>query len=143
MFSKGNVSILLKNICFPLGNTSFLIKSVPLAALPLPVVVCYSILIQIWWKMLLWLSCLSLWLFLIQFLFKFDGNSSSGCLASSCGRLIFNSYSNLMENTPLAALALPVVVSYSILIQIWCKLLVWLPCLLLWSFAIQFLFNFE
>ena len=117
--------------------------------------------------MLLLLPCLLLWSFLIQFLFNHDAKCSSGCLASSCGRFLFNSYSNLMKNAPLAALPPPVVISYSLLIQICSKnaplvslpppvfisyslliqicskMILWLPCLLLWSFPIQFLFKFD
>ena len=135
-----------------------------LAALSPPVVVSYSILNQIWYKILSWLPCLLLWSSLIQFLFKSDAKSSSGCLASSCGRFLFNSYSKMMQNPLLAALSPPVVVSYSLLNQIWYKILSWrssfssahflfnsyskmmknlllAPFLLQCSFLIQFLFK--
>ena len=91
---------------------------------------------------------LLLWSFLIQFLLRIDAKLSSGrfgslcgcslfnpyaelmqnchlatkyssgCLASPLGCFLFNSYSNLMQSVPLDTLALVVVVSYSILIQI-------------------------
>ena len=73
------------------------------AALPPPVVVSCSILIQNWCKMLSWLPCLLLLWLLIQFLFKIDANWSSGCLASSCGGSLFNSYSKLMQIARLVA----------------------------------------
>ena len=55
-------------------------------------------------KMLLWLPRLRPWSFLIHFLYKYDPKCSSGCLASSCCRFLFNSYSKLLQNVPLAAL---------------------------------------
>jgi hypothetical protein len=55
--------------------------------------------------------------FLIQ-LSRIDAKLSSGCLGSSCGRSLFISYQELMQNVPLDTLALVVVVSYPILIQI-------------------------
>ena len=55
----------------------------------------YSILIQLWTKMF------------------------RGCIASSFGRFFFHSYSNLIQNTPLAALPPPVAAPYSILVQVW------------------------
>ena len=48
---------------------------------------------------------------------KCDAKCSSGCLASSSGGFLFNSYSKLMQNTLLAA------------------------CILLWWFLVQFLFK--
>ena len=104
------------------NSYSKLMQTALLAALPPPVVVSYSILIHIWWKMLFWLPCLLLWWFLIQFLFRFDAKCSSGCLASPCGGSLFNSYSKLIQTAPLAAFPLPVVVSHSILIQNWWNL---------------------
>ena len=91
--------------------------------------------------MLLWLPCLVPWSFLIQFLFKFDAKCSSGCLASSRGRFSFNSYPNLMQNAPVDALPFIVVVSYSILIRIRWKMLLWIHCISLCSLLIQFLFK--
>ena len=114
--------------------------------LAIPVAVSHSILISNWCKMLFWLPCLLLWWFLIQliqFSFKIDAKCCSGCLASSCGGFLFNSYSKLMQNALLAALPPPVVVSYSALIQNWCKLISWLPCLLLWWFLIHVLFKID
>ena len=71
-----------------------------LAALPPPVAVSYSILIQNLCKMLIWLPCLLLWWFLVQFLLK------------------------LLQNAHLAALPPLVVVSYSSRIQNLCKMLI-------------------
>ena len=88
-----------------------------LAALAPPVVGPYSTLIENQCKMVIWLPWLLLWSFLIQFLLKIDAKLSSGCLGSSRGRFLFNSYLELMQYGPLAALSLPVVVSYSILIK--------------------------
>ena len=91
-------------------------------------------------KILSWLPCLFLWSFLIDFLFKSDQNpilaalpppvvvscglfiqklskSSPGCLASSGDRFLLTSYSKVI------------------------KILSWLPCFLLWSFCIDFLFK--
>ena len=91
-------------------------------------------------KILSWLPCLLLWSFLIDFLFKSDQNpllaalpppvvvsywlliqkwskSSPGCLASSGDRFLLTSYSKVI------------------------KILSWLPCFLLWSFCIDFLFK--
>ena len=101
------------------------------------------ILIQNWCKMIFWLPCLFLWWFLIQFLFKIDAKCSPGCHASPCGGFLFRSYSELMQNDLLAALPPPVVASYSILVQNWCKMLSGLTCLLLWWFLIQFSFKID
>ena len=76
-----------------------------------------SVRIQNWCKMLSGLPWLPLWCFFIQLLFN---KYSSGCLGSSCGGCLFSSYPKLMQNALWAALAPPVVVSYSILIQNWC-----------------------
>ena len=46
-----------------------------------------------------------------------------------------------MQNALLAAVPPPVVVSYSARIQNWCKMLSWLPCLLLWWFPTQLVFK--
>ena len=113
------------------------------------------------------LAALPPWSFLDHFVFKFDPKCSSGCPASSSGRLLFsfssnllqndfldasapscvgslfNSSSNLMQNALLAASPPLVVVSYSILIQNGCKILIWLPRLLLGRFLIQFLFKID
>ena len=56
---------------------------------------------------------------------------SFGYLGSSCGRSLLNSELILIQNAPLTALAAPVAVSSSSLNQIECKMLLWLPCLLL------------
>ena len=89
--------------------------------LPTPVVVSYSSLVQNCCKVPIWLPCLLL------LLFPFSKLMLNALLA-------INSYSKMMQNTHLAALAPPVVVSYSILIQNWWKMPIWLPCLLLWLF---------
>ena len=68
-------------------------QNVPLAALSPPVVVSDSILLRI------------------------DAKLPSGCLGSSCGRSLFISYQELMQNGHLAALALPVAVPYSFLFK--------------------------
>ena len=114
-----------------------------LAVLPPPVVVSYWLPIQIWCNILSWLPCLLPSSFLIEFLFKYNAISSHGCLASSCGRFLLNSYSNMMQYPLLAALPPPVAVSHWIPIQIWCNILSWLPCLLPSSFLIEFLFKYN
>jgi hypothetical protein len=119
-----------------------------LAAFPLPVVVSYGIRFQIWWNILSWLRCFLLWLFLIEFVFKYDAISSYGCLASSRGRFLLNSKLNTMniisllpfkfKKYPLlAALPPPVVDSYWIPVQIYWNILSWLPCLVLWLFLLS------
>ena len=74
-------------------------------------------------KILLWIPWLLLWPLLIKFLSKFGPKCSRGCLGSSCGRFSFTSYSNLIQNTPLAALPPPAAASYSLLIKIQSKIL--------------------
>ena len=152
-----------------------------LGCLPPPVFISYSIPIQNWSKILSLLLCS----FLIQFLVKVNAKSSIGCLpppvvisdsilnqnwckifswlpSSSCGHLLSNSFSKLMQNhvlitclfkidakSSLGCLPPPSVISYStllqnwciitFLIQIWCKMLLCLPRLLPWPFVIQFL----
>ena len=152
---------------FLLNSYSKMMQYPILAVLPPPVVVSYWLPIQIWCNILSWLPCL-LWSFLIEFLFKYYAISSPGCLASSLGGFVFNSFSNMMQYPPLVALHPPVVVSYWILIQIWCNILSWLPylppplvvsywipfqiwcnilpllpCILLWSFLIESLFKYD
>ena len=46
---------------------------------------------------------------------------------------------SLKQNAPAAALPPPVPASYSIRIHIRSKILIWLPCVLLWPLLIQFL----
>ena len=60
-----------------------------------------------------------------------------GCLGSSCGGFLFNSDSKLMRNALWAALAPPVVVPYSVLIQTDAKMLPGLPWLLLSGFLLN------
>ena len=130
--AKCSLGCIASSCCdFLLNSYSKLMQNAPLAALSPSVVVSYSMIIRNRCKMHLWLTCLLWWWFLIQFLFKTDAECSSGCLGSSCGGSLFNSYSKIMQNAPLAALA-PLVVPHSILIQNWCKMILWLPCLLLW-----------
>jgi hypothetical protein len=50
---------------------------------------------------------------------------------------------NMIQYPLLDALPPPVVVPYWIPIQIWCNVLSWLPCLLLCSFLIEFLFKYD
>jgi hypothetical protein len=47
----------------------------------------------------------------------FEAKCSSGCIGSSCGGVLFNSYQNLMQNAHMAALPPPVVIPSSTLIQ--------------------------
>ena len=125
-----------------------------------PLVVSYWIPFLIWCNILPLLPCIPLWSFLIEFLFEYDAISCPGCLtyllpwwfrieflfkydaisshcclASSCGRFLLNSYSNMMQYPLMAALP-PMVVFNWIPIQILCNILSWLPCLLPWWFRI-------
>ena len=65
---------------------------------------------MIWCKMVLWLFCLFLWPFLIQFSSRIDANGPLGCPGSSYGRF---------------------------LIQFLCRMVIWMLCLFLWSFLVQ------
>ena len=107
-------SFLIQFLC-KINGTSFL------GCLPPPVVISYSILIQNWCKLFSWLP--------------------------SSDHFLCNSYSKLMQNhllatfrllwsfrifkidakSPLGYLPPPVVISCSILMQNWCKILSWLP----------------
>ena len=122
-----------------------------LAALPPPVIVSLWIPIQIWCNILSWLPS---WLpsllvcsFLFKSLFKYNAISSPGCLASACVRFSLNFYSNMTQHPLSAALlaALPrrVFVPYQIMIQIWCDILSWLPCLRLCLFLIKPMFKYD
>ena len=55
--------------------------------------------------------------------FEDDPKYSSRCRGSSCGRFLFNYYSNFDLNAPAAALAPPVAAAYSILINILSEML--------------------
>ena len=125
----------------------------------------YSILIQNWCKMLSWLPCRSCDGFLSNSHSKFVQHALLVTLPL-CGRALFNSCWNLMQTVLLAVspllwmfliqfsfkveakcslgcIAAPVVVSYSILIQNWCKMHSWLYCRSCGRFLIQILFKFD
>ena len=124
-----------------------------MAGMPPPVVASCSILVQSWSKSFVGCrasSCgrflfmsrsekkqslpvlpwLLLWSFFIQNWYKIP----HWLLDSSRGRFLFNSWSKALQNHPLAALVSLAVVFYSNLNRKWCKILLWLPKLLLWSF---------
>jgi hypothetical protein len=86
-----------------------------LAALSPPVVVS---LLNSYSNMMQYPLVAALWSFLIEFRTKYAAISSPGCLASCCGRFLLNSYSNIKQYPLMAVLPPPVVVSYSIPIQI-------------------------
>ena len=65
--------------------------------------------------MFLWLPWLFLWSILIRSLLSLHAKCCSGHFGSSCGRFLFCPHQVLMQNAPLAALAIPVVVSYATL----------------------------
>ena len=61
------------------------------------------------------------WLFLVQFLFKIVGNCSPGAQCSFLIQLLFK----INTNCSLDRLAAPVLLSYSVLIRNWYKLVPW------------------
>ena len=81
--------------------------------------------------------------FPIQFLFNIDTKCPLGCLSSSCICFLFNFYSKVKPNAHWAALAPLDLVSYSILIQNWCQMVLGLPWLIMYWFPIQFSFKFD
>ena len=104
---------------FPFSSCSKLMQNGIMAALPSLVVICHSTVAQNWWQTLV-----------IQSLFKIDAKWFPGCLASSCGHILFKSYSKLMQNGFLAALPFTVVIS-SFLIQLLPQIdAKWFPCCL-------------
>ena len=124
---------------FLFNSYSKLMQNALLVTLLPPDVVSCSVLIQNWCKILFFQPCFLLWSFLLQSLLKTDAKCSFSCRGSSCGGSLFSSYSKLMQNALLVTLHPPVMVSNSVLIQNWCKMLFFQPCFLLSSFLIQFL----
>ena len=107
-----------------------------------PRVVVYSLsLIQKLCKMRFWLPCLLLCWFLIQSLFRIYAKCSLGCVASSCGSFLFNSYSKMMQNAHLPCLLVCwFLIQFSFKIDAKCS---WLACLLPCRFLIQFSLEFD
>ena len=121
-----------------------LVQGTPLAALPPPVV--DQVLLsnsRLNWMQNVFVCCLaSSWPCLTQFLFKFDASCSSGCCASSLllwaavprpvvvQIWLSNSKLNWMQNVFLPPRLL-LTISYSILNEVLCNVLLWLLCLLL------------
>ena len=104
------------------------------------VMVLYWVPLQIWCCIISWLPCLLSCSLLIEFEFNYNAITCFGCLAPSCG-FFLNPCKDTRQWLVVAAVLPPVAVAYWIPAHIWCNMPSWLPCLLLWSFLIDFLFK--